>query len=85
MAQITLNRLMVSIAVIAVGVALFAAFTAGKYPSTGVYLWIGIILWLALGTSIGAGIYNLFERPLRGAVMGLIVQIIFSILLALVG
>ncbi len=70
MPQFSLRRLFVSVTIIAVGFALISAKTRLsplKFASPSIEL----ILLLMLGASlVGAGIGNLFRRPMLGAIVG---------------
>ena len=72
MGRFTIKQLLVSVALAAVGIALFVKFdrnASGLIPG---------LIWFGMWPAFGAAIYNLTGRPVRGAIIGLIVATVAS-------
>lgn len=71
--RFSLERLMVSMTILAVGIFIiafpFASRNLGSDPIKSF-----VLCWVGGGTLIGAGISNLFGRPILGAIVGFAVQ-----------
>jgi hypothetical protein len=71
--QFSIRRLMASTAMIALGAA---CYTAGKNDTFHLD-WEGdpipfLMLWLSVYALTGAGVFNIFGKPLIGAVAGIV-------------
>ncbi len=74
----TLTRVLASLALIAVGIGLL--FAASRAVENNLLVAIG---WISGGAAIGGGFCNFFDRPIRGAAIGLALLIVVSILIQL--
>ena len=72
--QFSLRRFFATVTLIAIGVGLLGYLFSDADPS-GIAL---IACWLLGGISLGAGIFNPFKKPVLGAFLGGLIQVVIA-------
>ena len=78
--RFTLRTLFISTALIAAGCGASAYVIRFRYDQTGhTDPAIALAIYFLVGPFVGAGIFNLFDRASRGAVIGFAIQAVLTI------
>jgi hypothetical protein len=86
MPRFTLRDLLCALGFIGVGLAMLSwLMIHAPLPDEAIYIPIYLLCWFGGGGTIGAGIGALVHSRARGAVLGLIIQLLNILLLNLIG
>jgi hypothetical protein len=81
--RFSLKRLLVSMTLIAIGIATFTylfQFRAGKTSQPHINMTVFMALWTAGGAFIGAGLLTPLKRTVLGAALGFAIQYVLFVL-----
>jgi hypothetical protein len=72
MIRFTFKRLLISVTLIVIGVAMWMKF---EHPDFEMNSSLSAFGWFFAGALIGAGVFSLYKQPILGAVVGVVLGI----------
>lgn len=78
MPRFSQRDLLPAMGLIAAGVACLVALFSFEPPWNDVKGYAAVVLWLVAGGFIGAGLLAPFKRPITGAVIGVLIQLLLG-------